>query len=824
MATKVKKVGDLSIKEKQEKADMLACIVRRYLNYFLGKQEEEASKEDLFSALALAVREIASDDMFATAERNNSKDVKKLYYLSVEYLIGRSLENNLRNLGLYDILEFVKLDTEIPWKDVLDAEYDPALGNGGLGRLAACFMDSLATLGYPGYGYGINYQFGLFRQTFENGWQKEEADSWFVGASPWQFERVDRSCPIPIYGRMEKFTQSGKTFTKWVGYGEIIGVPYDMPIVGYGGKTVNYLRLFSARASSSLDIKIFNEGGYVKAVEDKIKRETVSKVLYPSDASESGKELRLVQQYFFVACALSDIIRRFKEEHMDFNLLPDKVAIQMNDTHPALAVAEMMRILVDLNNIPWDKAWEITQKVFAYTNHTLLPEALEKWPVYLLERVLPRHMEIIYLINMNLMNEVASKYPNDIGKLQRMSIIEEGDVKKVRMANLAIVGSHSVNGVARLHSELIKTNLVPDFYQMCPQKFNNKTNGITPRRWLLCANPDLSDLITSRIGSDWITDLYHLKKLVPMVKDSSFCKDFWDVKTYNKERLVNLIKKTTGIAMSTDAMFDIQVKRIHEYKRQLLNALHIIYQYLGIVREGKYPVCSKNYIFAGKAAPSYDKAKLIIKLINNMAEVINSDEKAGKYIKVAFIPDYKVSVAERIFPAADLSEQISTAGFEASGTGNMKFMLNGAVTIGTLDGANIEIREEVGADNFYLFGLTAKEVMDLKSGGKYNPWDYYNRDSRVKMIMDALNDDLFCPKEPGLFKRIFQDLMYNDYFMVIADLGSYIDTQEQAARDFVNKDIWVKKAILNVAHSGKFSSDRTIEEYAKDIWDIHKSL
>lgn len=814
----------LSVKEKQEKADELACIVRRYLNYYLGKQEQEASKEDLFSALALAVREIASDDMFETAARNNKKDVKKLYYLSVEYLIGRSLENNLHNLGLWDILDFVKLDTQIPWREVLDAEYDPALGNGGLGRLAACFMDSLATLGYPGYGYGINYQFGLFKQTFENGWQKEQADSWFVGASPWQFERMDRACTIPIYGRMERFTRSGQSFTRWVGYGEMIGVPYDMPIVGYGGKTVNYLRLFSAKASSNLDIKIFNEGGYFKAVEDKIIRETISKVLYPSDASEAGKELRLVQQYFFVACALSDIIRRFKEEHIDFNLLPEKVAIQMNDTHPALAVAELMRILVDLNNLPWDKAWEITTKVFAYTNHTLLPEALEKWSVPLLERVLPRHLEIIYLINMNFMREVSDLYNGDIGKMSRMSIIEEGNVKKVRMANLAVVGSHSVNGVARLHSDLIKKNLMPDFYQMWPEKFNNKTNGITPRRWLLCANSDLADLITSKIGQGWITDLMQLKKLEPLVEDKNFLRDFWDVKTYNKERLSALVEKTTGVELLPNALFDIQVKRIHEYKRQLLNILHVMYQYLCIVHDDKIPTCPRNYIFGGKAAPSYDMAKLIIKLINNVADIINSDEKANKYIRVAFIPDYKVSVAERIFPAADVSEQISTAGFEASGTGNMKFMLNGAVTIGTLDGANIEIREEVGEDNFYLFGLSAQQVMELKKSGKYNPWDYYNKDSRIRKVLDALNNDLFCPKEPDLFKRIFQNLMYSDYYMVIADLGSYIDAQNRISNDFNNKDLWVKKAVKNMVRSGKFSSDRTIEEYANDIWHIKKSL
>ncbi len=814
------KKEDLNKEERKLKAQHLALIVEHYLKYYLGKQVKEATKDDLFTALALAVREIAADGMFNTAARYEQEDPKRVFYLSVEYLIGRSLENNLHSLGLYDLLDDIDLDTKIPLREVLDAEYDPALGNGGLGRLAACFLDSMATLGIPGYGYGINYQFGLFKQYFENGYQKEKADSWFNSSSPWQIERADRACFVPIYGRIENRIENGKQVSYWVDMETLIGVPYDMPIVGYGGRTVNYLRLFSARSSDQLDIATFNEGGYIKAVEKKIKRETVSKVLYPSDASEAGKELRLVQQYFFVSCAINDIIRRFMEKHIDFNLLPEKIAIQLNDTHPALAVAELMRVLIDTHGLPWDKAWDITTRTLAYTNHTLLPEALEKWPVPLFERVIPRHLQIIYLINMNLMNKVAKLYPGDTDKMSRMSIIEEGDVKKVRMANLAIVGSHSVNGVAALHSELIKKNLVPDFYQMWPKKFNNKTNGVTPRRWLLSANQALSDLISSKIGQSWITKLDQLKRLEPFVNDKNFRREFWEVKSYNKERLAGLIKARTNVIVDVESLFDVQAKRIHEYKRQLLNALNIIHQYFSIVQDKKIPACPRTYILAGKAAPSYDTAKLIIKLFNNLAEIINVDKEASKYMKVVFIPDYKVSVAEKIFPAADLSEQISTAGFEASGTGNMKFALNGALTIGTLDGANIEIREEVGIDNFYLFGLTAEEVQKLKKSGRYNPWDYYNNDQRIKRVLDALNSDFFCPEEPGIFKPLFQNLMYSDYYMLLADMSSYIDTQDKISLDFVNKDEWIKKAILNVARMGKFSSDRTIAEYAKDIWNV----
>ncbi|MBO4521103.1 MAG: glycogen/starch/alpha-glucan phosphorylase [Alphaproteobacteria bacterium] len=803
---------------------MIAEKIERLMKYSLCKQVCEASKEDLFTALALAVRELASDRMYETANRYARANPKRVYYLSMEYLLGRFLVNNLDNLGIHDLLDQVKLDNPIPLRDVIDCEYDPALGNGGLGRLAACFIDSMATLGLPGYGYGLNYQFGLFKQAFENGYQKELADSWMERSSPWQIERADRACRVPIYGRLVYEEVNGERRPHWVDTETIVGVPYDMPIVGFGGKTVNYLRLFSARSDNQLDIKTFNEGGYIKAVEKKIKSETISKVLYPSDAADAGKELRLTQQYFFVSCAISDIMRRFLETNTDLRDFPKKAAIQLNDTHPTLAIPELMRVLMDVHGLDWDTAWEITEKTMGYTNHTLLPEALERWSVALLEKVVPRHLAIIYEINDHLMKKVSEKYPDDVGKLTRMSIIEEGDVKKVRMGNLAIVGSHSINGVAAIHSDLVKKNLAPDFYEMWPKRFNNKTNGITPRRWLLSANPELASLISERIGTNWISHLDELKKIAPLAKDSDFVRSFFQIKKANKEKLAKLILNTTGNIVDTDSLFDVQVKRMHEYKRQLLNALNIIYNYLQITEDGLTLPSPRTFILGGKAAPSYDFAKLVIKLFNNLSQVINNDPRAKDQMKVVFIPDYKVSIAERVFPASDVSEQISTAGFEASGTGNMKFMLNGALTVGTLDGANVEIREEVGDENFYLFGLTTPEVKKIHAEGSHKPWDLYNSDTRIKRIMDALSSNMFSPDEPGIFKPIFQNIMTSDYYLLLADIGSYIDIQEKVGKDFLNKASWGKKAIMNVACSGKFSSDRTISEYAQDIWDVKPVL
>ncbi len=806
-------------------AEQLQKLIEWHLKYSLSKRVCEADKDHLFTALAMAVRDLCIDGMFATAARHEQKDPKRVYYLSLEYLLGRLLPNNLYSFEIMDLLNEIHLDNKIPLSEVLDCEYDPALGNGGLGRLAACILDSMATQGIPGYGYGINYQFGLFKQYFNNGWQKEHADSWLERSSPWQIERADRSYLVQIGGQVIFEEKDGHREPHWVNTNQVLGVPYDMPIVGYGGKTVNYLRLFSAKSTNTLDIETFNKGGYVEAVEQNIKTETISKVLYPSDAVEQGRYLRLMQQYFFVSCVINDIIRRFLEDHTDFEELPDKVVIQLNDTHPTLAIVELMRILMDVYRLDWDKAFRITSKTMAYTNHTLLPEALEKWPVAMFEKFLPRHLSIIYEINDWLMRQVMDKYPGDTGKLARMSLIEEGSEKKIRMAHLAIVGSFSVNGVAEIHTQLLEHNLIPDFYEMWPERFNNKTNGVTPRRWLFNSNRGLSAFISKHIGNGWITDLSQLKKLEHLAENEEALDELMAIKLENKKNLAALIDRTTGIKVDPNAIFDCQVKRIHEYKRQLLNVLHIIHQYLSIVEDGVKLTAPRVYVFGGKAAPSYDMAKLIIKLINNIGSVVNNDPRVAGQLKVVFIPDYKVSVAEVVFPGADVSEQISTAGFEASGTSNMKFAMNGALTIGTLDGANIEIMQEVGEENFYLFGLTAEQVHERQRAESHKPWDYYNQDANIKRVMDSLTSGIFTPKEDkNLFVPLFQSIMFKDYYMLLADFESYVGTQERLAHDYRDKRLWAKKALLNIARSGKFSIDRTVSEYAKDIWNVHSSL
>lgn len=809
---------------KKPTAKDLQHLIEWHLKYSLCKRVCEAHKEHLFTALALAVRDLCVDGMFKTAARHSSKNPKRIYYLSLEYLLGRLLPNNMYNFEIMDLLDDVKLDNPIPLKDVIDCEYDPALGNGGLGRLAACILDSIATQGLPGYGYGINYQFGLFKQYFENGWQKERADAWLDRSSPWQIERADRAHLMQLGGRIEYVEKDGMREPRWVDTKQLIGIPFDMPIVGYGGKTVNYLRLFSARAVNTLDIEVFNKGGYVEAVEKNITAETISKVLYPSDDVESGRYLRLIQQYFFCSCVINDIVRRFMETHLDMKQLPEKVAIQLNDTHPTLAIVELMRVLLDVYHLDWQDAFDTVRKTMAYTNHTLLPEALEKWPVRMFEQFLPRHLLIIYEINEWLMKQVRDKYPGDTNKLYHMSIIEEGHEKKIRMAHLAIVGSFSVNGVAELHSELVKHNLMPDFYDLWPEKFNNKTNGVTPRRWLLEANQGLAQLISSQIGDGWITDLAELSRLEPLVSDKKFLKKLDAIKHENKKRLAKLIDETTGVQVDTNSIFDCQVKRIHEYKRQFLNILHVVHQYLDIVENGGQMIHPKTYIFGGKAAPSYETAKLIIKFINNVANVVNNDPRVNGQLKVVFIPDYKVSSAEIIIPASDISEQISTAGFEASGTGNMKFTMNGALTVGTLDGANIEIREEVGAENFYLFGLTAEEVEERHMRSSHQPWDYYNSDPRIKRVIDSLTDGTFTPNEDrNLFASLGQNIMFKDYYMLLADFDSYTAVQDKISTDYLNREEWCKKALLNIARSGKFSIDRTVAEYAKDIWNVESS-
>ena len=801
----------------------LKLSIEHYIKYFIGKRTCELNKEEALDAIALAVREFAMDKMYETIARYNECGTKRIYYLSIEYLIGRSLENNLHNLGLFDIMKDIKIDgfPDFNLDEIFDAEYDPALGNGGLGRLAACYLDSMASMQIPGFGYGINYKFGLFKQKFENGYQVEQADSWLGENSPWEFARLDRTVKIPIYGDVEILnTPSGKKNYMWTNTQNLYGVPYDFPIVGYDGKSVNYLRLFSAKTDDELDINIFNDGGYIEAMKEKIETETISKVLYPSDAMESGKELRLKQQYFFVSCAIQDIMRRFLEKNDDFSKLPDEVCIQLNDTHPAIAIPELMRMLIDVHGQEWDDAWAITTKVFAYTNHTLLPEALETWPIRYLEKMLPRHLQIIYEINKRFMKVATEIFGADSEKLAKVSIVSgEGNSKIIRMANLSIVGSFSVNGVAAIHSELIKTSLVPEFYELMPAKFKNITNGITPRRWLLHANTPLATLITSNITNKWVTDLSELSKLEDLSSNKKFMKEFSEIKIQNKARLTKTILKTTGIVVNPESMFIVHAKRIHEYKRQLMTILQVIGDYLDIIKDNVKPDCAKTYIFAGKAAPSYNFAKLIIKLINNVAEVVNNDPRVENLLKIVFIPDYKVSLAETLFPAADLSVQSSTAGFEASGTGNMKFALNGALTIGTLDGANVEIREEVGDENFYLFGMTETEVQAERA--TYNPRKIYEEDIYVKRILNAVNSNLFCEKDYVLlFKPIFEELINRDYYFVLKDLQPFDIKMNEVEKDFLDKNTWAKKSLLNVARIGKFSSDRAIMEYSENIWDI----
>ncbi len=795
--------------------------VRRHIRYSLAKQGRGLSRRDWFVATALSVRDWLVDRMLETEARYERADAKRLYYLSVEFLMGRSLGNNLINLGLTDLCRTALQEAGVDLEEVRDEEPDAALGHGGLGRLAACFLDSLATLGMPGYGYGINYEFGLFRQAISNGYQRERPDNWRAQPIPWLVERFDDHCLIPAYGHVDHAVdRDGNYNPMWMDWKLIVGVPHDMPIVGYGGQTVNVLRLYSAWASDEFDVAIFNTGDYLRAVEEKIVSETISKVLYPSDAIEAGRELRLLQEYFFVACAIRDIVRRYQRRHASLDAFPSHVAIQLNDTHPALAVAELMRMLVDECHMPWEAAWNITEATLGYTNHTLLPEALERWSVPLFERVLPRHLQLIYEINRRFLDTVATRWPHDTGRLQRMSIIEEGREQQVRMAHLAIVGSHAVNGVSALHSELVKTRLVPDFHDLWPERFHNKTNGVTQRRWLLKANPGLARLITDTIGDTWITDLNQLRALESHATDAGFREAFLRVKHGNKERLARVIRQTARVDVDPHSLFDVQAKRIHEYKRQLLGVMGIIEAYLSLVEDGVEPPVPRSYIFAGKAAPGYWAAKQIIKLIHSVGHVVNRDPRVSGMLTVAFVPDYRVSLAERIIPAADLSEQISTAGYEASGTGNMKFAMNGALTIGTRDGATIEIGEEVGWENIFMFGLRAEQMEHLRATGSYRPRDYYERDGRVRRVMDALASDRFCAREPGLFRWLYDTLLARDEYFHLADLGAYLETQHRAGMEYRDRALWATKAIFNVARIGKFSSDRTIAEYARDVWGL----
>jgi starch phosphorylase len=794
---------------------------KKHLLYTMAKDQYSATNLDLFKSLSLSVKDQLVKRWIRTQQTYYEVDAKRVYYLSMEFLMGRQLGNNLINLKMYEQAEQELREAGYDLDQLQELEWDAGLGNGGLGRLAACYLDSMATMQLPGYGYGIRYEYGIFYQHIRDGYQVETPDNWLRYGNVWEIERPEYLYTVQMYGHVvQSTTAEGKQVAQWTDTQDVMAMAYDIPIAGYGNNTVNNLRLWAAKSTREFDFEYFNHGDYIKAVQDKQKTETISKVLYPNDNVLQGKELRLKQEYFFVSATLQDVIRRYRKAHKSFAELPEKVAIQLNDTHPAIAIAELMRILIDLNGLSWDDAWKITVATFGYTNHTILPEALEKWPVSMMETVLPRHMQIIYEINQRFLNLISQKFPGDNDRLRRMSLIEEGSERMVRMAYLAVVGSHSTNGVAELHTSLLKSQLFKDFYEIFPERFNNKTNGITQRRWLRLCNQKLSQLISSRIGDDWITNLYELKKLEPFAKDTAFQKEWREVKAHNKERLANHIASLTGIKVNVESMFDIQVKRIHEYKRQLLNCFHVIHLYNQLKANPSASFVPRTVIFAGKAAPGYFIAKLIIKLINSVADVINRDTELNDLLKVVFLPNYCVSMAEKIMPAGDLSEQISTAGMEASGTGNMKFALNGALTIGTLDGANIEIKDEVGDDNIFIFGLKADEVLNLKKSG-YNPREYYERNLDLKKVVDMIADGFFSPWNPQLFKQITDSLMSNDNFLLFADFDAYVKCQVAVSQAFLNVEEWSRKSILNVANSGKFSSDRSIDEYAKGIWNAN---
>ncbi len=802
----------------------IQAAIGRHATYALAKAWRDLSPDERLTAVALAVRDQMVERYLETEARYARQDPKRLYYLSMEFLLGPSLRNNLSNLQIREVYKQALGNLGADLDAIEESEIDAALGNGGLGRLAACFLESLATLGMPGYGYGINYEYGLFKQEIDDGYQREKPDNWLAQGTPWEITRPDAACLVPVYGRIEHgVDRQGGYNPMWMDWKVLIGMPSDMLIVGYGGQTVHVLRLYAARASHDFDTQIFNDGDYVKAVEQKIASETISKVLYPSDAVVAGHELRLVQEYFLVACAIRDIVRCFEQHHHSFREFPARVAVHLNDTHPALTVAELMRLLVDEKNLPWEEAWAITQATVSFTNHTLAPEALEQWSVPLLEHVLPRHLQIIYEINRRFLAQVVVAYPGDTERLRRMSLIEESTPQQVRMTHLALVGSHAINGVSALHTRLLQTALVPDFYQLWPARFHTKTNGITPRRWLLQANPGLAALICATIGDGWLTELAHLRGLEPWAADAGFQAEFRRIKRSNKEKLARIIRDSVHVIADPEALFDIQVKRIHAYKRQLLNVMHIVHAYLTLIEDGQPPPVPRTYVFAGKAAPGYWEAKQIIKLIHNVGRVINNDARARAWITVAFLPDYRVSLAEKIIPAADLSEQISTAGTEASGTSNMKFALNGALTMGTLDGATIEILEAVGAENIFIFGLTAGDVQALRTPGAYRPRDYYERDPRVKRVAEALRSSVFCPHEPDLFAWIYRAILdAHDAHVHLADLPAYLAAQDQAGAAFKDQAGWARRAILNVARIGTFSSDRTVAEYARDIWDLQR--
>ena len=790
------------------------------LFYLQGTDEYAAAPYDYYMALAYTVRDRLLHRFIRSLRTYSEKDVKVVCYLSAEFLMGRHLENNLVNLGIYDKIRQVVEESGLDLDDLIEQEPDPGLGNGGLGRLAACFLDSLASLEIPAFGYGIRYEFGIFHQFIQDGWQVEVPDNWLRFGNPWEIARPDETVEVKLGGHTEVYhDEKGNYRVCWIPERTVVALPYDTPVPGYKTNTVNALRLWKAEASEAFNFDAFNAGNYDRAVAEKMNAETISKVLYPNDNTPAGRELRLAQQYFFVSASLQDLIRIHLRTHDNLDDLHEGVAIQLNDTHPAVSIAEMMRLLLDEHRLDWDKAWDITQKTFAYTNHTLMPEALERWPVSLFGSLLPRHLEIIYQINHRFLEDVQTWYPGNEELLSRLSIIEEGYEKQVRMAHLACVGSHSINGVAELHTELLKKDTLRDFAFLWPEKFYNKTNGVTPRRWILLSNPKISKLITEKIGEDWLKDLSKLKKLEAFVNDPDFRSRWQAVKQENKRRLAAYIKKHKGIEVNVNSIFDVQVKRIHEYKRQLLAVLHIIALYNRIKDNPNVDIFPRTFIFGGKAAPGYFMAKLIIKLINSVAEVVNKDPDVRGRLKVAFLANFNVSLGHKIYPAADLSEQISTAGKEASGTGNMKFAMNGAMTIGTLDGANIEIRQEVGAENFFLFGLTAEEVYALKAKG-YNPREYYNSNTELKKVIDRIASGYFSHHDTKLFQPIVDSLLDRDQYVLLADYQAYVDCQERVSKAYQDQNSWISMSILNAARTGKFSSDRTIKEYCEEIWQV----
>ncbi len=789
-----------------------------HLERSLAKDTYSATELDLFKSLAYAVRDRLIERWIATQQAYYKQDVKRIYYMSLEFLMGRALGNNAINLGLADQAAAAMQQLGFNYEELENVEVDAGLGNGGLGRLAACFLDSMATLELPAYGYGIRYEYGIFFQKIVNGEQVESPDNWLRFENPWEIARPEYLYPVSFYGDVREYVdETGRLRHDWVDSQLVMAMAYDTAIAGFGNNTVNTLRLWAAKSSRDFDLSCFNTGDYIRAVEDKRQSEIISKVLYPNDQFVVGLELRLKQEYFLVSATVQDALRRYKKTHTTLTAFADKVAFQLNDTHPALAIAELMRLLIDQEGLDWEEAWEITVATCGYTNHTVLPEALERWSVPLLANLLPRHLQIIFEINRRFLAQVAARFPNDTDRHRRMSLIEEGETKKVRMAHLAIVGTHATNGVAALHSRLLQTTVFPDFYALYPERFQNKTNGITPRRWLRKCNPALSALISEAIGEKWLTDLDELSRLRPLADDAEFRHRWHAVKQSNKQRLADVIRRENNLDVPLHSIFDCQTKRFHEYKRQLLNLLHAVALYHYLLDHPDDDVVPRTVIFSGKAAPGYAAAKQTIRLIHSVADIVNRDQRIKQRLEIVFLADYRVSLAELIIPGADLSEQISTAGMEASGTGNMKYALNGALTIGTLDGATIEICDEVGRDNIFVFGMTADEVAARRARGD-NPRDSYERNPMLRQVVDSIAAGNFSPDERNRFAPLIGWLLNHDEFFVLADFDAYVQCQQRVAQVYRDAEAWTRMAILNVAGMGRFSSDRTIREYASDIW------